>query len=1076
VNGYDKTTHGAFIDAWFTTAGLYMYDPINNVYLQNVTVEQFAKYFGFDHFNWQQTVTIPSTWAAKDDYSGKDLGRTFPDPQPHDVTLTGYLNNTNTIPTNGDKTGLYLPSSMWKQLYVNRLSLATNPTPGILGLPNSQYYFAFEDCPLLSSTMYGSTGMLQFTTTLVGVKYGGGTVSLASSSGTSFAWQSNTGTITRYSIDTGGVNFVGYLQTFDPPPDLILNSGGISNVQFVAGDSPAVTANPNNQAAGAGAGVSFAASAIGSPPPAVQWQVSTDGGNTFSNIAGATSTTLAFTAGAAQNGNEYRAVFTNSAGSAITTAATLTIATSPIVTTDPASQVASAWNPVTFVAEAAGTPAPTVQWQVSTDGGNTFSNIAGATSTTYTTTATTAQNGDEYRAVFTNSSGSARTAPATLTVNTTPSSLVIDAASGVFPQFNLNPPPNLGNDYFGSSVVQLTNGNVVVTAVGSESAANFYNGQTGVLISALTGLGSEGPTVTALPNGNFVVDSPDWANGVGAVTWVNGTTGLNGTPSAVNSLIGSTVFDHVGGLPGASGGVMALANSNYVVASPSWGSNGSTNGLGAVTWGNGETGISGVVSAANSLVGSTVGDNVGSGNANGVNGVTALTNGNYVVDSIYWGGSLGAVTWGNGTAGITGAVSAANSLVGSIAGGGGAGDNVGWGDYLGQDGVIVLTDGNYVVDSSRWNGQVGAVTWGNGMTGIKGAVSAANSLVGSNAIPTEPDMVGSGGVTALTNGNYVVDSPSWASDNSNELVGAVTWANGTTGISGTVSTSNSLVGENLGDQIGGIDTTIGISPGTGVTALANGNYVVNSPAWGTTLSIQAGAGAIPLGAVTWEDGTRPATGTVSASNSLVGYTPGDVLGNGGELGYGGVTALANGNYVVDSPNWGNSPTNLNGLGAVTWGNGMTGTKGMISSSNSLVGSFLGDQIGVGSGGGFGGIVALTNGNYVVDSPNWYAQSGAVTWGNGTKGTSGAVSAANSLVGDAPGDEVGGSVSSNSGSNGGGVTALTNGNYVVLTPNKGTATCNCLAGLFTICTLFRTILVAEKRLDFRRYRIHWSTGM
>jgi hypothetical protein len=36
--------------------------------------------------------------------------------------------------------------------------------------------------------------------------------------------------------------------------------------------------------------------------------------------------------------------------------------------------------------------------------------------------------------------------------------------------------------------------------------------------------------------------------------------------------------------------------------------------------------------------------------------------------------------------------------------------------------------------------------------------------------------------------------------------------------------------------------------------------------------------------------------------------------------------------------------------------------------------------------------------------------------------------------------------------------------------------NCLAGLFTICTLFRTILVAEKRLDFRRCRVHWSTGM
>ena len=48
----------------------------------------------------------------------------------------------------------------------------------------------------------------------------------------------------------------------------------------------------------------------------------------------------------------------------------------------------------------------------------------------------------------------------------------------------------------------------------------------------------------------------------------------------------------------------------------------------------------------------------------------------------------------------------------------------------------------------------GAVTWGNGTTGISGTVSAANSLVGSTA----SDQVGIGGITALSNGNYVVNS------------------------------------------------------------------------------------------------------------------------------------------------------------------------------------------------------------------------------------------------------------------------------------------------------------------------------
>ena len=40
----------------------------------------------------------------------------------------------------------------------------------------------------------------------------------------------------------------------------------------------------------------------------------------------------------------------------------------------------------------------------------------------------------------------------------------------------------------------------------------------------------------------------------------------------------------------------------------------------------------------------------------------------------------------------------------------------------------------------------------------------------------------------------------------------------------------------------------------------------------------------------------------------------------------------------------------------------------------------------------GGVTALSNGNYVVSSPNWTngaaANAGAVTWGSGTAGVSG----------------------------------------------------------------------------------------
>jgi hypothetical protein len=70
---------------------------------------------------------------------------------------------------------------------------------------------------------------------------------------------------------------------------------------------------------------------------------------------------------------------------------------------------------VTFTAAADGSPAPTMRWQVSTDGGASFTDLPGATSTTLSLTATLDLSGDLYRAVFSNLAGSA-TAAATLTV------------------------------------------------------------------------------------------------------------------------------------------------------------------------------------------------------------------------------------------------------------------------------------------------------------------------------------------------------------------------------------------------------------------------------------------------------------------------------------------------------------------------------------------------------------------------------------------------------------------------------------------------------------------------------------
>lgn len=182
-----------------------------------------------------------------------------------------------------------------------------------------------------------------------------------------------------------------------------------------------VTTNPSNQTVCAGNSVSFSAAATSTPSPALQWQVSTNGGSSWNDIAGATSSPLTFTAAASQNGNRYRAVFTNTCTSTNGSSATLTVDTAPSVTTNPSTQSVCSGNPASFSASASGSPAPTLQWQVSTDGGSTFNDIPGATSSPLTFTASSGDDGKRYRAVFTNTCGTSNSTAATLTVPTTPS-------------------------------------------------------------------------------------------------------------------------------------------------------------------------------------------------------------------------------------------------------------------------------------------------------------------------------------------------------------------------------------------------------------------------------------------------------------------------------------------------------------------------------------------------------------------------------------------------------------------------------------------------------------------------------
>lgn len=451
-------------------------------------------------------------------------------------------------------------------------------------------------------------------------------------------------------------------------------------------------------------------------------------------------------------------------------------------------------------------------------------------------------------------------------------------------------------------------------------------------ISGPAGTVAFGTSVTVLSNGNFVVTDPNGppGSGFGAVYLFSPSGRL------VSTLTGSSTDDHVG-----SGGVVAVGYGNFVVLSPLW-NNGVFPSAGAATWVNGTTGLTGVVSADNSLIGTTTGDRIG------INGVTVLSNGNYVVASPYWnnglaGGNFGAITWGNGSSGVAGAVSASNSLIGSNTC-----------DYAGNAGIFALNNGNFVVASSSCGlsaPQAGAVTWVNGSTGLSGVISVDNSLVGT----TVSDQIGINGVIALSNGNYVVASPYWNNGVVGNYVGAATWGNGDSGTTGPVSASNSLIGTTTRDYVG-----------LGITALSNGNYIVASSYWNN------GVANSNIGAATWGDGSHGISGPVSKSNSLFGKIAGDQVGF-------SLTALNDGNYVVASL--------FSNGGATTWGNGSSGTRGFVSASNSLIGAAAGEYI------GYTKVFALSNGDYVVANDPWNngvanASFGAATWGDGSNGIRG----------------------------------------------------------------------------------------
>jgi hypothetical protein len=234
--------------------------------------------------------------------------------------------------------------------------------------------------------------------------------------------------ITSGSAGTGGTAVNGWLPAVvvELTPTATLTSG---EATLTISAAISIIVQPQNVSLTNGTSATFAVSAT-TPGTGLsyQWQSSPDGTN-WTTITGATSASYALSGitETGYNGYRYRCIVSSSGYSdATSNAATLAVA--PIsVTTQPSSQTGqpvagTTPNYSASFTSAASSPAgaPTIQWEISTDGGTNYSDLSGQVGASLALTGlTSSDTGKRYRAKFTKSGwNTVRSNAATLTVPT----------------------------------------------------------------------------------------------------------------------------------------------------------------------------------------------------------------------------------------------------------------------------------------------------------------------------------------------------------------------------------------------------------------------------------------------------------------------------------------------------------------------------------------------------------------------------------------------------------------------------------------------------------------------------------
>ena len=263
---------------------------------------------------------------------------------------------------------------------------------------------------------------------------------------------------------------------------------------------------------------------------------------------------------------------------------------------NPASQNLCAGTIATFTSAASGTPTPTVQWQVSSNGTN-WSNINGATNATLSFTVVAGDNGKQFRAVWTNSTSSVNSDPATLTVNAIPASPGVSVAN------SCGSSVLTANSFSGSLLwsTGATTSSISVTTAGTYTVTQTVNGcksPARSVTAAPSGVSVAAPRVTVVNNCSSSTLS---ASGyTGSLLWSNGATTSSITVTTAGTY---TVTQKVNGCTSAAGSGIAaprVPTAPTITVANNCGSSILTASgyTGSLLWSNGATTASITVTAA----------------------------------------------------------------------------------------------------------------------------------------------------------------------------------------------------------------------------------------------------------------------------------------------------------------------------------------------------------------------------------------------------------------------------------------------------------------------------------------------